>query len=150
MVLTNFFAGIGPQLAVEIDHSGRSYKSYLNNCDSLFRFSLVTETTILNVIKKLKQKTSSCVVCVSNKLLKQIAPIIISPVHYLINLSLETLFVPQKRNVLRIIPIYKTGSGDKSNYSNFRPILILSSFAKEEEQSQGYNRRTMCSFTKFS
>ena len=126
----DFFAGIGPQLAAEIDHSGRSYKSYLNNCDSLFRFSSVTETSILNVIKKLKPKTSSGVDCVSNKLLKQIAPIIISPLHYLINLSLETGFVPQQMKVSKIIPLYKTGSGDKSNFSNYRPISILSSFAK--------------------
>ena len=32
--------------------------------------------------------------------------------------------------VSKIIPLYKTGSGDKSNFSNYRPISILSSFAK--------------------
>ena len=99
----DFFAGIGPQLAAEIDQSGRSFKSYLNNCDSLFRISLVTETSILNVIKKLKPKTSSGVDCVSNKLLKRIAPIIINPLHYLINLSLESGFVPQQMKVSKII-----------------------------------------------
>ena len=126
----DFFAGIGPQLAAEIDQTGRSYESYLDNCDSLFKFSSITETSILNVIKKLKPKTSSGVDCVSNKLLKRIAPIIISPLHYLINLSLETGFVPQQMKVSKIIPLYKTGSGDKSNFSNYRPISILSSFAK--------------------
>ena len=32
--------------------------------------------------------------------------------------------------VSKIIPLYKTGSGDKSNFSNYRSISILSSFAK--------------------
>ena len=48
----DFFAGIGPQLAAKIDQTGRSYESYLDNCDSLFKFSSITETSILNVIKK--------------------------------------------------------------------------------------------------
>ena len=71
----DFFAGIGPQLADEIGPTTTSYKSYLQKCDSIFRFSSVSETAILNVIKKLKPKTSSGVDCVSNKLLKRIAPI---------------------------------------------------------------------------
>ena len=59
-----------------------------------------------------------------------VAPLIISPLHYLINVSLETGFVPQQIKISKIIPLYKTGSGDKNNFSNYRPISILSSFAK--------------------
>ena len=84
----DFFAGIGPQLTEEIGLTSISYKSYLKSCDTTFRFSSVSETDILNIIKKLTPKTSSGVDCVLNKLLKGIAPILISPLHYLINLSL--------------------------------------------------------------
>ena len=78
----------------------------------------------------MKPKTSAGVDCVSNKLLKQIAPIIVGPLHYLINLSLQTGFVPQQLKVSKVIPLYKINSGDKHNFSNYRPISILSSFAK--------------------
>ena len=126
----DFFAGIGPQLAAEVQPASRSYQSYMKDCETTFKFSSISEASILNVIKKLKPKTSAGLDCVSNKLLKRIAPLIINPLHYLINLSLETGFVPQQIKVSKIIPLFKTGSGDKNNFSNYRPISILSSFAK--------------------
>ena len=85
----------------------------MKDCGSVFNFSSISEASILGVVKKLKPKTSSGVDCVSNKLLKRIAPLIIIPLHYLINLSLETGFVPQQLKISKIIPLYKTGSGDK-------------------------------------
>ena len=91
----------------------------------------MSEITILEVIKKLKPKTSAGVDCVSNKL--------IEPFHYLINLSLQTGFVPQQMKVSKIIPLYKINFGDKHNLFNFRPISILSSFAKSIEKIPGKN-----------
>ena len=96
----------------------------MKDCGSVFNFSSVSETDILGVLKKLKPKTSAGVDCVSNKLLKRIAPLIIGPLHYLINMSLETGFVPQQIKISKIIPLYNTGSGDKNNFSNYRPISI--------------------------
>ena len=58
----------------------------------------------------------------------------ISPLHYLINLSLGTGFFPKQMKVSKIIPLYKTGSGEKNNFSNYRPISIISSFAKLTEK----------------
>ena len=130
MDLMTFFVGIGPQLAAEVGPTARSYKSYMKDCGSVFNFSSISEASILGVVKKLKPKTSTGVDCVSNKLLKRIAPLIIIPLHYLINLSLETGFVPQQLKISKIIPLYKTGSGDKNYFSNYRPIPIISSFAK--------------------
>ena len=68
--------------------------------------------------------------CVSNKLSKRIAPLIIGSLYYVINLPPETGFVPQQININQIIPLYKTGSGDENSFSNYRPISILSRFAK--------------------
>ena len=126
----DFFAGIGKKLADEIKPSHRSFKSYIKQHDSLFKFSSVSEVSILDYINKLKPNTSAGVDCVSNKHLKQIAPLIITPLHYLINLSLQTGFVPQQMKVSKIIPLYKINSGYTHNFSNYRPISILSSFAK--------------------
>ena len=124
--------GIGSQLAAEIQPPQRSFETFLQQHDSVFKFSSVSELTLLHVVKKLKPKTSTGVDCVSNKILKQIAPIIITPLHYLINLSLQTGFVPNQIRVSKIIPLFK--SGDEHKFSNYRPILILSSFAKLKEK----------------
>ena len=42
----DFFAGIGPQLAQEIQPTTKSYRSYLKSCDSVFKFTSVSEATI--------------------------------------------------------------------------------------------------------
>ena len=125
-----FFAGIGPQLAEAIQPSSRSFESYMTQCDSTFKFDTISEVVLFDFIKHLKPKTSAGFDCISNKLLKQIAPIILAPLHYLVNLSLKTGFVPKQMKVSKIIPLYKIDSGDKSNFSNYRPISILSSFSE--------------------
>ena len=76
----------------------------------------------------MKPKVSSGADFISNKLLQQIAPIIITPLHYLINLSLESGYVPQELKLAKIIPVFK--DGDKHEFTNYRPISLLSSFSK--------------------
>ena len=76
----------------------------------------------------LKPKVSSGADFISNKLLKEIAPFIMTQLHYLINLSLETGFVPSEWKLAKVIPVFK--DGDKHEFTNYRPISLLSSFAK--------------------
>ena len=65
---------------------------------------------------------------ISNKILKEIAPIIITPLHYLINLSLETGFVPTEFKLSKVVPVFK--DGEKHDFNNSRHISLLSSFSK--------------------
>ena len=65
---------------------------------------------------------------ISTKLLKEIAPIIITPLHYLINLSLETGYVPNELKLAKIVPVFK--DGDCHEFNNYRPISLLSSLSK--------------------
>ena len=103
-----FFAGIGPKLAAEIGPSDISFESYLtNNTTSSFEFSRISEIDILYICKQLKPKLSSGADFISTKLLKQIAPLIITPLHHLINLSLETGFVPKELKIAKIVPVLK-------------------------------------------
>ena len=76
----------------------------------------------------MKPKLSSGTEFISNKLLKHIAPIIIGPLHYLINLSLESGYIPRELKIAKIVPVFK--DGDCHSYTNYRPISLLNSFSK--------------------
>ena len=136
-----FFAQIGPNLASDVELSDVSYETFLPNSNPVnFQFERVSEVEILRICRQLKPKLSSGIDYISNKLLIQIAPIIITPLHYLINLSLETGFIPKEMKIAKIVPIFK--DGDCHNYTNYRPISLISSFAKllEKIVSRQMNR----------
>ena len=97
------FSQIGPKLASEIGISNVSFETFLPMSNPVnFEFSRISEIDILKVCRQLKPKLSSGVDFISNKLLKHIAPIIITPLHYLINLSLESGYVPKEMKIAKI------------------------------------------------
>ena len=124
-----FFAGIGPKLAEETGTSDIAFDSFLyeRNPNS-FTFSKISEIDILHICNQLKPKLSSGADLISTKLLKEIAPIIITPLHYLINLSLETGFFPPELKLAKIVPVFKDGNSHE--FTNYRPISLLSSISK--------------------
>ena len=116
-------------MASEIGVSNVSFETFLSEKSQQdFKFSRISETDILKICDQLKPKLSSGIDFISNKLLKHIAPIIITPLHYLINLSLESGYIPRELKIAKIIPVFK--DGDCHQYTNYRPISLLSSFAK--------------------
>ena len=124
-----FFSQVGPKLASEIELSDIPFDSYLSDTNPVnFEFSKISETDILKICRQLKPKLSSGTDFISNKLLQHIAPIIITPLHYLINLSLESGYIPRELKIAKIVPVFK--DGDCHNYTNYRPISLLNSFAK--------------------
>ena len=132
-IANDFFSKIGPNLASEISDSEVTFDSYLSDNNPVsFNFSKISEMDILRTCNQLKPKLSSGIDFISNKLLKDIAPIVITPLYYLINLSFETGFVPGEFKIANIIPIFK--DGDCHNFTNYRPISLLSSFAKLMEK----------------
>ena len=125
----NFFSTVGPKLASDIEQSDVQFDSFLSESNPVsFNFSKISETDILKICRQMKPKLSSGVDFISNNLLKHIAPIIITPLHYLINLSLETGYIPGELKISKIIPIFK--DGDCHSFTNYRPISLISSFAK--------------------
>jgi hypothetical protein len=128
----SFFSEIGPQLASEIPPSKRHFSSFLGDRnDTELKFSSVSELQILKFVKLMKPKRSLGPDNLSNKLLKQIAPIIIAPLKFLINLSLETGFVPSQIKLAKVIPLFKSGDKHaKHDFNFYRPISILSPIAK--------------------
>ena len=84
---------------------------------------------ILTEIKLLKKKKKTSGPDVFNSIIiNDIAHKIVTPLHYIYNLSLETGLIPSKLKVAKIVPIFK--KDDSSLPSNYRPISILSIFSK--------------------
>ena len=128
-----FFSNIGKNLAEKIPTTNENFEQFLSNRnETSFNFSKISEMDILKICKILKPKSSAGSDCISTKLLKEIAPLILTPLHHLINLSLETGFVPKQFKIAKVVPIFK--SGDKHDYNNYRPISLLSSFSKLMEK----------------
>jgi hypothetical protein len=124
----DFFSQVGPKLASEIGHSDVSYDSFLlDENRAIFYFSRISETDSLKICNQLKPKLSSGVDFISNKLLKHIAPIIITPLHYLNNLSLESGYIPRELKIAKVVPVK---DGDCHSFPNYRPISLISLFAR--------------------
>ena len=70
-------------------------------------------------------------------LLKSLFNLICAPLTYIINLSLNSGVVPQEMKIARVIPLFK--SGDKSLFTNYRPVSVLPVFSKFLERIV-YNR----------
>ena len=92
--------------------------------------SLPSTTTheIHKIIQSLKTKDSSGYDEVSIRVLKISAPFILSPLTYIFNKSLSSGTFPDRLKFSEIKPLYK--KGPKTEYSNYRPISILTSFSK--------------------
>ena len=82
-----YFTQIGPRLAANIDVANkRSYESYLGNpCEVEFNFTRTTPEEIMEIISKMKPKSSSGLDNISCRLMKDISDIIAIPLTLLIN-----------------------------------------------------------------
>jgi hypothetical protein len=81
-----------------------------------------------NIIKSLKTKNSFGYDGISTKLLKISSCFISLPLTYICNKSLSSGIFPDHLKYTVVKPLFK--KGDRSNISNYRPISLLSSFAK--------------------
>ena len=99
---------------------------------STFIFNFIDEGDIIEACNKLKPKTSQGLDILSNKIIKQLFPLIPQVISKLINLSFNKGFVPLQLKNARVITIFK--EGDKSSFNNYRPISLISAFGKFMEK----------------
>ena len=100
----SFFSNIGLDLSskIQIDDDSLRYTDYLKNPTELrFNFDFITEVEILAIINNLKNKTSSGVDEISNKLLKSIKCEISKPLSVIINQSLTTGIYPDALKIAK-------------------------------------------------
>ena len=126
----NFFANIGSELANKIAEPPDNFKSPMSdhcNSSSLFLYP-TSPDELLKISSKLKNSNSSGADDISNNLLKQIIPSICEVLSYIFNLSFTTGVVPSLLKQAHVTPIFKTG--DRHDFTNYRPISILASISK--------------------
>lgn len=87
-----------------------------------------TETEVLHILTKLKNKGSSGPDDIPCTLLRRVADLLVSPLTQLINLSFERGVFPTVLKTSKVIPIHKKNT--RTNATNYRPISMSSSFSK--------------------
>jgi hypothetical protein len=69
---------------------------------------------------------------ISSRILKVSAPYVLSPLTYVFNKTLSTGIFPERLKFAEVKPLYK--KQDKTEFSNYRPISLLTSFSKITEK----------------
>ena len=89
------------------------------------RFTLKTVTTqeVMNIIKKLKKKTSCGFDNISSELIKLSGEAIIEPLTYIINSSIVSGKVPNVWKEAKVAPLLKKGVSTLK--ANYRPVALL-------------------------
>ena len=90
------------------------------------------EYEVFTIINNLKTSSSEDVYGLNFKIIKLVAPRIISQLTKVINLCFSNGVFPQTLKVAKIIPIFKSGARNVTN--NYRPIAIQPIFSKIIEQ----------------
>ena len=126
----DFFVSIGPELAKDI-HSDINPLTYVNNVNNSIVIFDVSCDEVKNIIRSLKNSSAGHdefptfvgKLCVDSY---------IEPLTFLINHSLKTGVFPSELKLARVVPIFK--AGDSSALTNYRPISVLTFFAKVFEK----------------
>lgn len=144
----NFFINIGQTLAEAFPDTNNFIK-YINKTKCTPKqFSKIDEEDLTKIIQNLKNKGSRGFDDISNILLKQVFPEILSPLKSIINSSIEEGYVPNDLKVAKVIPLHKSGS--ENDLSNYRPISLLNVFSKVLEKCifkqlyDYFSRRLLC------
>ena len=88
----------------------------------------VVENEIINIVKLCKPKNSKDCDDISMYVISKVIVSIAKPLAHIFNLSFSFGIFPDHMNIAKIIPIFK--NGQKTEFTNYRPISILSQFSK--------------------
>ena len=131
----SFFQNIGPTLSANIpQHKNITIKTFLKEKIAFsFEFSLLEQETVFKIISKINSKHSCGHDDISTILMKNICPLILSPITLILNQSLSTGIFPDRLKIAKIIPLFK--KEDPHQLDNYRPISLLPAFSKIFEKA---------------
>lgn len=124
-----YFSQVGPNLAQKLGHSSIDPLDYMRNIQvsETMSFDCVNESVICGIVSTLKE-TAGGLDDINVKVIKLLLPVISPILTHLINLCLSKCVFPSIFKQAVIVPIYK--SGDRSLFSNYRPISLLPVLSK--------------------
>ena len=123
-----YFINIGPSLANQI-HTPHNYKEYLcTPSKNQIALQPIEEYKVIQVIDRLKNKSSKGIDGISNNLIKTAKYVFAKPLTLIINQMLSSRIFPEQLKVSKIIPLHK--ANDKMFSTNYRPIALLPSISK--------------------
>jgi hypothetical protein len=130
----DYYSSVAPNLASKIPKANKSHKHYLQGEPywKKFKFKKVCTYEIDMIIRNMAAKRSSSFDGLSNYLLKKIHNEITEPLCHIINLSFQINYIPDSWKAAKIIPLYK--AGPKDQFSNYRPVSLLSTLSKVLEK----------------
>ena len=126
--LNKHFTQIGPDLANKIPATSVNAEDYLRRELSVFEFSEIDPSRVLNLLLKVDIASATGLDQISNKVLRLAAPIIYRQLTDLFNLSVRSGVFPVDWKLAKVSPIYKTG--ERIDPNNYRPISVLSTIAR--------------------
>ena len=100
----------------------------LLNLNSIFKFSHVSVPEVKKHLKQLKRKKAEGIDEIPNCILRDCAHELAMPIPHIINLSLKSAQIAENLKTAKTTPIFK--DGEKSKYTNYRPILVLQTISK--------------------
>ena len=127
-LFNNFFCNVASTLHQAMPPASTSFQTYLPERAAVSFFITPTTTQeIESVIQGLKV-TSPGHDKIDVRVVKRCCTIISPFLEYVINRSFNEGIFPKSLQISHVIPIFK--KGDKSSYSNYRPISLLPCFSK--------------------
>ena len=129
----NYFAYIAETTEKNIKYSQKHFSDYLSNESSSTIFLQPTDKgKIANIISSLNSNKASGPNSIPHRILFLLKNEILNQLSDLFNLSFTTGVFPSVLKTPKVVPIFKKDS--KSDYSNYRPISLLSNIKKKLER----------------
>ena len=127
----DYFTKVGAKCAAQIPMSNTHYTQYLGRPHSRSIYlDPVTPGDIINIMNKMKGKSSTGHDSISSKLLKYVRGEIAYPLSVAINSSLATGIVPDILKLAKVIPLYK--AKDRPLLTNYLFFPLFQKYLKRQ------------------
>lgn len=128
-IFNDFFINVPKALNEKlIKHNSDPSNFHINNEYPSMIIGYISKQNILNIVKTLKKSNSSGMDGISTNIIKASIDYILSPLTYVVNLSLSHGIFPEILKVAKVVPLHK--KGDTNNVENYRPVSLLSTISK--------------------
>ena len=122
---------VGSNLAKKIADNAASISIYDymgQQCPNSMFINPVSEDEVVSIITSCKPKHSQDCDDINMYVLSKVTDDIVKPLVHIFNLSFSSGIFSSEMKTAKVIPLFK--SGNRSHFSNYRPISLLSQFSK--------------------